>query len=181
MADETIPEPTEPEAPEAPEAPAAPAVAEARRARPLWPFVVGGGVILALVLTGIVIGVVSLLGAFGSDPKKAVTDYDLSFENADCDLFTGSTTQQFQDDFFGGTFDCEAFVTNADGLTVDGEYTYDVSVVISSVDGDTAEVVTNEVDTSAGDPVEFTLRYHLVKDGSRWLIDGIDNETPGTD
>ena len=204
MADENTPEIPTPDAAAAPTppveptvtpvdpavAPVDPAVAPAQpvdpayaappapKKRKVWPFLVGGGVVLILVIVGIIVGVVALLGAFGGDPKKTVTDYDLSFKNSDCDLFTSTTTDQFQDSFFGGDFSCDDFVENADALTVDGVYAYDVTVVISSIDGDTAEVVTNEVDSSTGEDVDFTLRYYLVKDGGNWLIDGIENETP---
>ena len=169
MSDETAPEASEP------------AVADelpAPKKRRLWPFIVGGAVVLAAVLTGLVVGVVTLLSVVGGSPAKTVTDYDLSFQKSDCDLFTSTTTKQFQNDFFGGTFDCEAFEENAGTLTIEGVYSYDVSVVISSTKGDTAEVVTTETDNSTGDPVDFTLRYHLVNEGGRWLIEAIDNETP---
>jgi len=182
MSDESAPEVHEPVPVEAQAATAEPVAAEtvapAPRKRRLWPFIVGGAVVLAAILTGLVIGVVTLLSVIGGSPSKTVTDYDLSFQNSDCELFTSTTTEQFQKDFFGGTFDCDAFVENADALTVDGVYSYDVTVVISSVKGETAEVVTTETDTSAGDPIDFSLRYHLVNEGGRWLIESIDNETP---
>ena len=167
MSDDTAPETAEPAE-----------VQPAAKKRRLWPYIVGGAVVLALVVTGAVLGALALLATLGGDPAKTVTDYDLSFKNSDCDLFTSTTTEQFQNDFFGGEFDCDAFVKNADALTIEGEYSYDVTVVISSVDGDTAEVVTNEADTSTGESVDFTLRYRLVHEGGRWLVDAIDNETP---
>jgi len=158
------------------EAFSAPVAAPAKRK--VWPFVLGGGiVVLILLIVGIVFAVTAVLGALGGDPKKAVTDYDLSFETADCELFQSTTTQEFQDNFFGEALDCDRWVENAKALTVDGEYQYDVKIVISKTEGDTAEVVTNETDTSSGDPVDYTLRYYLTKVDGHWLIEGIDNES----
>ena len=165
MSDETVPVVPEPD-PAAVPAPPAPAK------RRLWPFIVGGAIVLAAILTGLVLGVI------GGSPAKTVTDYDRSFQMSDCELFTSTTTEEFQNDFFGGDFDCAAFAKNAEDLTVDGVYSYDVTIVISSIKGDKAEVVTTETDNSTGEPIDFSLRYHLVNEGGRWLIESIDNETP---
>lgn len=169
-------------APAAPDAAAAYAAPPASPAgapkRKIWPFVLGGGIlVLILIIVGIVFAVGAVLGALGGDPKKTVTDYDLSFETADCELFQSTTTTEFQDNFFGEPLDCDRWVENAEALTVDGVYSYDVKVVISKTDGETAEVVTNETDSSGDEPVDYTLRYYLTKVDGHWLIGGIDNES----
>ncbi len=176
-----------PEVPAEPAAPAAPVATPidgtypapvATPKRKVWPWVLGGGILLfVLLIAGAIIAVAAILGAFGGDPKKAVTDYDKSFETADCELFQSTTTTEFQDSFFGEKFDCARWVENAEALTVDGVYAYDVKIVISKTNDDTAEVVTQETDTSSGDPVDYTLRYYLTKVDGHWLIDGIDNES----
>lgn len=190
MADETTPAiPEMPAVPAAPSVPLAPTVAIAGATdgagagvvitprRKIWPFVLGGGILVFIVVVvGVVLAAGSVLGAFGGDPKTTVVNYDLSFENADCKLFQSTTTEEFQNNFFEDGFDCAAWVDNAEALTVDGEYAYVVTVVISKANGDQAEVVTKETDSSSGDPVDYTLRYYLTKVDGRWLIDGIGNE-----
>jgi len=180
MADEPTPEipvPTAavPAAPAVPFDPAAPAPVKKRK---IWPFVLGGAILVfVLLIVALVVTVLTIFGALGGDPKKTVTDYDLSFKNVDCELFQSTTTTKFQDGFFGEDFDCATWVDNAKGLTIDGEYAYSVRVVSSEVDGSTAEVITEEVDSTSGDPVDYSLRYYLVQTNGHWLIDGIDNET----
>jgi|GEM_PF-939695 len=147
--------------------------------RKIWPFVLGGAILVfVLLIAGIIVAVTAVFGALGGDPKKTVTDYDLSFKNADCALFQRTTTDEFQQNFFGGELDCKQWEDNAKALTLDGVYQYKVEVVSSDVNGDAAEVVTNEVDSSSGAPVDYALRYFLTKSGGNWLIEGIDNETP---
>ena len=172
MADEPTPETPVPTTPFAAAAPAP--VAK----RKIWPFVLGGAILVfVLLIVALVVAVLTIFGALGGDPKKTVTDYDLSFKKADCALFQSTTTPEFQDGFFGETFDCASWLDNAEGLTIDGKYAYSVRVVSSEVQGSTAEVVTDEVDSTSGDPVDYSLRYYLVQTNGHWLIDGIDNET----
>ena len=155
--------------------PTAPAPVKKRK---IWPFVLGGAILVfVLLIVALVVAVLTIFGALGGDPKKTVTDYDLSFKNSDCELFQSTTTTEFQDDFFGEAFDCGTWEDNAKGLTIDGKYAYSVRVVSSEVQGSTAEVVTDEVDSTSGDPVDYSLRYHLVQSNGHWLIDGIENET----
>ena len=158
-----------------PPAPAYAAVPAPRKRR-IWPFVLGGGILvfLAVVITVAVI-IVNLVTAV--TPAKTVLNFDRAFEQADCELLLDSTTDAFQDSFFGGEVDCAAWVENAQALTVDGEYQYIVEVNGETISGDTAEVTTVETDSTSGDPVVYELVYHLVKDGS-WRIDTIDDVSP---
>lgn len=166
-----------PETPDTPVVTPVTGAADPAPRRTIWPFVLGGGILLAvLVIGGLVLAVSAVLGVFGSDPKKSVTDYDLSFEKVDCELFQSVTTTSFQDAFFNEPFDCSRWVDNAESLTADGEYLYDVKIVISKTDGDTAEVVTQETDRTGESPQDYTLRYYLLKTEGRWLIDGINDE-----
>lgn len=194
MADEPTPEIPVP-APETPvPAPAAPTVAAPTVAAPaapeytaptaapkrkIWPFVLGGAILVFLLLVvGLVIAVLTIFGVLGGgDPKQTVVDYDKSFKNADCSLFQSTTTTAFQDQFFGEDLDCAQWVENAEALTIDGKYQYTVKVISSDVEGTTAQVVTDEVDSTSGDPVDYSLRYYLVQTNGHWLIEGIDNET----
>lgn len=185
MADETTPEPTpipEPVVPAPAEpvvtSPVAPPAPAAKRK--IWPFILAGGIVLfLLVVTGIIFAVLAILGALGGSPKDTVLNYDKAYETADCKLYQSTLTQAYKDDVLGGKdFDCKSWAENAKTFTVDGEYVFQVDIVISKVDGDEAQFVTHETDSSEGDPYEYTVRYYLEKDNGKWLIDDIVDETP---
>lgn len=173
-----IPAPSDAAPAPAPAPASAPDSVEPSSARKIWPFVVGGAaLVLVLVIAAIVVVVVTIVTALGSDPKKAVSDYDLSFKNADCALFQSTTTPEFQQAFFGGDLDCAQWEENARALTIDGVYQYEVQIVSSEIDGDSAEVVTEETDSSSGSATDYALRYYLTRSSGHWLVDDIDDET----
>lgn len=169
MADQTTPDVPVPAPEEAAPAPK----------RKIWPFVLGGAIVVfLLIVVGLVVLVLTIFGVLGGgDPKATVINYDQSFKKADCALFQSTTTTDFQDQFFGETLDCDQWIENAKALTIDGKYLYTVKVLSSDVEGTSAEIVTDEVDSTSGEPVDYSLRYYLVQTDGRWLIDGIDNET----
>ncbi|MBN9240525.1 MAG: hypothetical protein BGO97_12510 [Micrococcales bacterium 70-64] len=163
-------------APEVPVAEGAPAPAPAKR--PIWPFVLGGAVLLfILAIVGVVIAVLAVFGAFGADPSKTVLEYDRAFETADCALFQKTLSDGYEQAAFGGELDCAAWTENAENYTTDGTYAFTVRVQSMTVDGDAAQVVTHETDTSSGSPQDYDVRYYLVKENGDWVIDDIVNET----
>lgn len=185
MADEPI-APVPPPASDAPVpvpeyvAPALPVVegAPLPAKRPLWPWVLGGAVLLfILAIVGVVIAVMAVFGAFGADPSKTVLEYDRAFETADCDLFQKTLSAGYEESAFGGDLDCAAWTENAKTYTTDGTYAFTVRVQSTTVDGEQAQVVTHETDVSSGSAQEFDVRYYLVKESGTWVIDDIVNET----
>lgn len=191
MVDETTPtpEPTEPfVAPtEQPVAATEPVVApteqpvaatEPPKKRRIWPFILAGGILVFLaIVVGAIVLIVNIVTGLTATPTKAVLDLDKAFATADCDLLISTTTQDFRDAYFSeGTFDCAAWEENANALTVDGVYAYEVTVNGSEIDGATAEVTTTEIDSTGEEPITFELKYTLVNDGG-WLVDYIENVT----
>jgi hypothetical protein len=186
--------------PEIPAVPAAPAAAEpaiaapvpayaapavdpvaappAPRKRKIWPFVLGGAILVfILAVVGIVFAILTVAGAFTDGPRETVLQYDRAFETADCDLFQKTLSQNYEDTAFGGSLDCDAWVANAKTYTVDGVYAFTVVVKSTTVDGNDAQVVTHETQAAGGAPQEFDVRYYLVKEDGSWVIDGIADET----
>lgn len=175
MADETTPvPPVEPPAASQFPPPVLGAPVEAAKKRAIWPWVLGGSILLFFgLVAGLAVLVITLLGSAAS-PTRTVTDFDQAFAKVDCDLFESTTTPAFRDSFLGEAFSCAPWEQNAQGLQVDGEYAYSVVIKSSSISGDTATVSTTEVDSaSAETPTTYELSYTLVKTNGRWLIDSI--------
>ena len=146
----------------------------APRKRPVWPFVLGGGILLlVLLIAGVGVLLVNLLGTLS--PSKTVTEFDRSFAEVNCELFQKSTTTDFQENFFGEKFTCAPWEDNARKLQVDGEYAYKVALGTTTVDGNRAEVRTTETDSTGDKPAIYRLEYHLVNTGGTWLIDSIED------
>lgn len=150
----------------------------APRKRPIWPFVLGGAILVfILAVVGIVLAVLAVTGAFSGGPSKTVLEYDRAFKEADCALFLSTLSDGYEDSAFGGELDCAAWSDNAKNYTVDGEYVFTVKVTGTTVDGDEAQVTTHETDVSSGEPVEYDVRYYLVEEDGSWVIDNIADET----
>lgn len=159
--------------------PADPALAPpAPRKRKIWPFVLGGAILVFLLaLAGIVFAVLSITGALTGGPQKTVLEYDRAFKEADCDLFLDTLSQAYEDSAFGGELDCAAWAENAKNYTIDGEYVFTVTVTGTTIENDEAQVTTHETDVSSGEPVDYDVRYYLVREGGDWVIDNIADET----
>ena len=112
----------------------------------------------------------------------AVELYDEAWQEADCDAFATSTTEQFQAD--SGFADCAAFVAEAE-LFDDNFDEYEISIdeVVAS-DGEITVTTTESyvvvVDTEGNPtdptPGEIVYFYTLVPDGGGWAIDGVSDE-----
>ena len=156
--------------------------------------------VLGVVLLGVVIAAAVLIpllflnmatsggngGTAGSADEQAavaaVELYDEAWQEADCDAFATSTTEQFQAD--SGFADCAAFVAEAE-LFDDNFDEYEISIdeVVSS-DGEITVTTTESyvvvVDTEGNPtdptPGEIVYFYTLVPDGGGWAIDGVSDE-----
>jgi hypothetical protein len=174
--------PTPPAAGAAPEVVAASAPTEPFPAVPskrkIWPFVLGGGVLLLiLIVVGISLAVGALLSSTNGagSPAATVIAFDDSFKRTDCALFQSTTTTDFQNGYFTDGFTCDEWEPIATGLHDNGVYHYTVVVNSTKISGDTADVTTSEKDTTPNDETSYELDYHLVKGANGWLIDGITN------
>lgn len=171
-----------------PGAPAAPGEAAPRKSR-LWIlWVVLGGVLLLVVVLAVILIPLAVgwfsSAAGGDDRARAVAAvelYDDAWSEADCEAYERSTTQAYRESL--SITDCETFAAQAEAF---GQSTDEYELEITGVDvgDDVIEVVTLETYLSLYDeqgqelaepePVRDELRYVLVPEGDRWLIDALD-------
>jgi hypothetical protein len=171
-----------------PGGPAAPGQAAPRKSR-LWIlWVVLGGVLLLVVVLAVILIPLAVgwfsSAAGGDDRARAVAAvelYDDAWSEADCEAYERSTTQAYRESL--SITDCETFAAQAEAF---GQSTDEYELEITGVEArdDVIEVVTLETYLSLYDeqgqelaepePVRDELRYVLVPEGDRWLIDALD-------
>ncbi|WP_194410710.1 DUF2510 domain-containing protein [Microbacterium cremeum] len=169
------------------------AATEPRRTSKLWIL----WLVLGLVLLGIVIAAAVLIpillmsaatsgagGAAGSDDERAavaaVELYDDAWQDADCEAFEASTTDDFRAST--GIGDCESFVAEAE-LFVESVEDYEVRVDDVASEQGTITVTTTEtyltVLDDTGEPLETpepmsaVYTYTVVAVEGEWAIDAI--------
>ena len=148
---------------------------------PVWPFIVGGAVLLLIVLGVIAAFAIpayqqrqaeAQLARDEQAVEDAVIAFDEAYESADCDDYEAVTDEDYREDWwqenFDEDYDCEAWEENAEGFTVDGDYTYSVEVDEVEVKGDRATVITTE-ESGEGESGEFEYELERTDDGE-WLI-----------
>lgn len=167
------PQSVEPETTVSPEVPA--------RKRPLWPWIVGGiGLLAVLTVAAAVIVFVMSATVAASTAKaqkavveKVVTDFDAAYENADCDAFEALASPEVQDQAVEGGYNCDAWQQVAESFVVGGEYTYQVDITDSEVHGGTATVSTSESwESIDGAPIHADYVYTLKNGKDGWIIVG---------
>lgn len=157
-------------------------------------------VVIGVVLLGIVIAAAVLIpllflglnsggsGSGGTQPADgdqaaavdAVELYDDAWQDADCDAYLASTTEDFR---IGQSLpDCETFVPEAEAFD-DSFEDYEVEVTGISQDGDTITVSTSETFLSLFDeegapvtepvPGEAIYEYTVINVDGAWLIDAL--------
>ena len=159
----------------------------------LWiVWVVLGVVVLGMVIAAAVL-IPRIFGAFGdgrqsggvtpANPDQqaalaAVELYDDAWQNADCDAYLASTTEEFRTQ--SGLTDCSAFETEAEVFSAAIE---DYEVAVTNIEGEgeqilisTTETYTlllNEDGTPLDEPTDESIDwvYVVVPDGDDWGID----------
>ena len=173
-----VPPPPAPDAPTmvATEAPPSPMVAAPPRRR-IWPWIVGGAaVVLIIIIVAVVLAVTTFLGTLAA-PSKAVTSFDNAYKNSDCTLYQATTTEEFRNASFNGSFDCGQFTDVADSFHDNGVYNYTLDIKSSSISNNTATVKTLEADTSPGEEQTYNLIYTLVRQDGKWVIDNLQEDS----
>ena len=156
-------------------APAYAAQPGAPRTRLVWPWVVGGVLLLALVVGGIlailaVVGITHSMSQASDAPEATVLDFDAAYKQGDCELLMASTTERLRSDYEIET--CEQFSdSSADFLETLADY--EVTVDSVRLSGGAAVVETTESYVLEGEPQASQERYDLVKDDGTWKIDQI--------
>ncbi|WP_446723908.1 hypothetical protein, partial [Microbacterium sp. CPCC 204701] len=154
--------------------------------------------VLGLVLLGIVIAAAVLIpillmsaatsgagGGAGSDDERAavaaVELYDDAWQDADCDAFEASTTDEFRAS--SGIGDCDSFVAEAEVFD-DSVDEYEVRIDDVATEQDAITVTTTETyvtvldDTGepldAPEPMSVAYTYTVVAVEGEWAIDAIE-------
>lgn len=149
----------------------------AARRRPLWPWIVAGSAVLALVIGGGV-GAVVVLSANAQRQadlaavEQVVRDFDRAYEEVDCDLFEEVTSDDLRDEQYEPDgYDCDGWEENAQSyFDEDGDYTFRVTIDEVTVTGDRARVETSERWERDGVKGSGTVTYRLERLGGRWVI-----------
>ena len=140
--------------------PSAAPVAKPRKR--VWPWVLGiGGAIVVVVIGLVVWGVIALLGV-AKGPGEAVTALDKAWRNGDCATMQKVTTAEVRAS--SGWEDCEVFLASTPE-TLDG---LSLRVDSTSITNDVATVITTEEWLDGDDP--HTGTYTLIKVDGAWTI-----------
>ena len=142
------------------------------RKRPVWPWILAGGVFITIlgVIGGFVLFGVAIftgISAVTDGPAAAVELHHEAYLDQDCDEYFTATTSQFR--VLTGTDTCEGFVAQSRQLA-DTSAEWTLEVTRSSIENDTAVVITNETYIVDGTPYEATTTYELINSNGDWLI-----------
>lgn len=144
-------------------------VAPPRRSRRAW--VIGGVVLAALVLAGAGVAAFLLLTPTAQrTPADAVLDYDRAYADVDCELYTAVTTEAYRERLAPT---CADFEAEAQAF-VEAFSDYEVVVESTTVDGETATVVTSESWELEGEQNSADYTYALVRVDGTWKIDALE-------
>lgn len=161
-----------------PETPATPVAAP--RKRLVWPWVLGGSLLLFVLAVGVAV-IVFALSAFTAARssqaqtaavEKVVNEFDAAYADADCDAFEAVTNKAVRDDaIVDGEYTCSAWIDVAESFVVDGDYSYEVEINDTEVHGRTATVVTTESwDDGEGGTESDDYEYTLKHGDDGWII-----------
>lgn len=154
-----------------------------KKSRPwiLWT-VLGAVAVILVVLAAVLIPLAIGAGSAEDRAVAAVERYDDAWAEADCEAYQQSTTLEYRESL--GITACETFAAEAAGFDENtDEYELEIAGV-DQIDERVIEVVTVETYLSRYDEqgqelaeperVRDELRYVVVLQGDRWLIDGLD-------
>lgn len=147
-------------------------VAAAPARRKVWPWLVAGGGVLALILIAVVV-VIAVVLPLTAGPDAVVKKYNDAWFTGNCQEFIDSTTQALRDGFTSS--DDEPFSCSTFGSTAADYYegTSGLGILVTSVEasGGTATVNATETGTGTDGSYSNLWVYTLVKDGTHWLVD----------
>jgi hypothetical protein len=136
-----------------------------------WPWIVGAAVAVLLIVAGILTAFAVRNAIDSADATTQVLRFDVAYRDTDCSLFESVTTSELRDALLGEPYDCSAWQSVAETLTVDGTYTYDMTVTGTQVNGDSATVSTSETFIGFdGSKQTVAFDYDLTRTDSGWVI-----------
>lgn len=149
--------------------------AEAPARRRVWPWFLGGGILLFLLLAaGGVLLMLSLTGVLGGQgsPGDVVKQFDKAWQTSDCGLVQSVTTTAYQKNL--GFDDCATFSAATKSLA---DSTNDYIVTVGSVqitnNQATVQTVESYYDVVKGQKGSTSYTYDLLNENGKWLISGV--------
>lgn len=146
-----------------------------RPKRPTWHWLVLGGIALIGLL------VVAAFAVFigwrildRGDPEQTVDDFYTSLQDADCELFMESTTDEFQE--ATGLTSCSIFDENIEGVSA---VDYEVTERTNRQGYAIFEVT--ESYSSGGQSESADLRFYVRRIDGQWDLDLMELVEPGSD
>ena len=139
-----------------------------RARRPLWHWLVVGGIAAVGLLIVAAFGVFILIQVVTrGNPEHTLDDFYTSLQEADCELFMESTTEEYQS--MTGMTSCSIFDGQVSGVSgVD----YEVTDRINRQGYAIFEVT--ETYSQDGEEVEVQLRFYVRRLEGQWGLDGIE-------
>jgi len=143
--------------------------------RPAWPWLLGGGILLFLILAaaGIVMTFI-LMGSMNGQgsPADTVKQFDKAWQTSDCALVQSVTTATYQKNL--GFDDCTTFQAAAKSLA-DSTDNYTVAVGSVKIQNNEASVQTVEsyYDVQNAQNGSTSYTYDLVNENGKWVISGV--------
>lgn len=148
-------------------------IESAPKKRKVWPWLVGAGVVILLLIVGVIVAVTMFARNVMDGPLQAVEDYDQAWQNVDCDLIQDATSVAFQ--VRNGFDDCATFEATAQPFA-DSLGTYTVDVNSTSIENNTAVIEAEETWTDKdGKVTVYTYQYTLTKVGDAWFIESVED------
>jgi hypothetical protein len=143
----------------------------AARPKRRWPWIVGAALAVLLIVAGILTAFAVRNAIDSADATTQVLRFDVAYRDTDCSLFESVTTSELRDALLGEPYDCSAWQSVAETLTVDGTYTYDMTVTGTQVNGDSATVSTSETFIGLdGSQQTVDFDYTLTRTDTGWVI-----------
>ncbi|APX32563.1 hypothetical protein BH708_07330 [Brachybacterium sp. P6-10-X1] len=146
-----------------------------RPARPAWHWLVLGGIALAgLLLVAVFAAFIGWKILDRGDPERTVDDFYTSLQDADCELFMESTTDEFQE--ATGLTSCSIFDDHIEGISgVD----YEVTDRVNRQGYAIFEVT--ESYSSGGQSESADLRFSVRRLDGQWDLDLMELVEPGSE
>lgn len=136
--------------------------------RPMWHWLVLGGIALVGLLLVSLVGLIVLLNLLGrGNPQDTLDDFYSSMENSDCELYMDSTTEEFRRAL--EITSCTAFDQTL-GTVSAVDYTVNDRV---NRQGYAIFEVTENIVNADGGKEEVRLRYFILRTDGQWDLDGI--------
>jgi hypothetical protein len=143
--------------------------------RPTWHWLLLGGVaLIGLLIVAVFAVFIGWKILSRGNPENTLGDFYSSLQEADCDLFLDSTTDDFQQ--ATGLTSCSAFDENIAGVS---GVTYEVTDRTNRQGYAIFDVT--ETFSADGQSESVEMRYYVRRIDGQWDVDGFEKVDPGSE